>query len=184
MFTPTRLCVVSHWQITFSSVLICVHVWVRMCIFIATFSKTIYKKKRKSWTLTVTVTSEMQTGVLWSPLHARCNIFGNRCSKLHAAKLNKASWKMVNMFWITSMCVLWCLRLRFPHMSRSHSSLSEHFHREKREAQSGATTWKKKLFNKTKPKQKRSTKGICAHPAVLVEGTLIQTDAQENSLLF
>lgn len=43
---------------------------------------------------------------------------------------------------------------------------------------------KKKLFNKTRPKQKRSTKGICAHPAVLVEVTLIQTDAQENSLFF
>lgn len=38
---------------------------------------------------------------------------------------------------------------------------------------------KKELFNKTRPKQKRSTKGIRAHPAVLVEGTLIQTDAQE-----
>lgn len=43
---------------------------------------------------------------------------------------------------------------------------------------------RKQLFNKTRPKQKRSTKGICAHPAVLVKGALIQTDTQENSLFF
>ena len=53
------------------------------------------------------------------------NIFRNRCYELNISKLNKASWKMVNMFWITSMCVLKPQAV-LPHMSHSHSSSCFH----------------------------------------------------------
>lgn len=66
----------------------------------------------------------------------QCNLFTNRCSDLYNSKLNKAWWKMVNMFWITSMCVI-MPQAALPHMSHSHSSYSERFHN-RTESRAGA----------------------------------------------
>lgn len=101
-----------------------------------------------------TLPSQMLNRALWPPPPVLTNhapSLGTDAQSCVLLKTNKASWKMVNMFWITSMCVR-KPRAVLPHMSHSHSSSSECFHNRTKSRAQAKTI---KTQNNTMPKDEK-----------------------------